>query len=220
MGEALREGYRDKVFLMTKNHGRDGDAFREQLEESLRRLNADHVDLLQFHNIVAANDADRIFSHGAIEAALDAKQQGKIRFIGFTGHHWPHLFHLMLEKEFSWDTVQHPLNPLDAQYRSFARDILPLLNERHIGIIAMKIFSGGNLLKIDVTPREAISYALSQKISTMVLGIDSLEHLSQNLQIVRNWQPMPAEEQDELVKRVAPWASGGQLERYKTDPEY
>ena len=174
---------------------------------------------MQIHNIVAEDDPERIFSDGTIETALEAKQQGKIRFIGFTGHHWPHLFRRMLVKDFSWDTVQHPVNPLDAQHRSFTNDILPILNERGIGAIAMKILSGGHLLKAGITPEEAISYALSQPVSTMVIGIDSLEYLQQNLTIIRNWIPLSNEEQAKLVERVAPWANSGQLEKYKIDPE-
>lgn len=130
VGEALRGGYRDRVFLMTKNHGRDGKTFKQQLDESLRRLETDHADLLQFHNILAEDDPERTFSEGAIEAVLEAKRLGKIRFIGFSGHRWPHLFRRMLEKDFPWDTVQHPVNRLNAQYRSFTREALPILNER------------------------------------------------------------------------------------------
>lgn len=142
MGLALRDGYREKVFLMTKNHGRDGATFRHQLDESLKRLQTDHIDLLQFHEIIHEGEPDRILSEGAIEEAIRAREKGKIRLIGFTGHRWPHLFQQMLEKDFEWDTVQMPTNLLDYHYRSFTKEILPILVERGIGIIGMKGLGG------------------------------------------------------------------------------
>jgi len=169
MGRALRDGYREKVFLMTKNHGRDAATFNRQLDESLQRLQTDHIDLLQFHNIAHEEDPARIFD-GTIEAAVEARQNGKIGFIGFTGHHWPHLFHRMLERDFAWDTVQLPINLLDAHYRSFSREILPLLIARGIGTIGMKGLSGGEILKAGISAREAISYSLSLPITPSSSG--------------------------------------------------
>lgn len=218
MGYALRDGYRDKVFLMTKNHGRDAPTFKRQLDESLQRLQTDHIDLLQFHNIAHEEDPDRI-CEGTIEAAVEARQNGKIGFIGFTGHHWPHLFHRMLDRDFSWDAVQLPTNLLDAHYRSFSREILPLLTARGIGIIGMKSLAGGEILQAGVSAREAITYALSLPVSTLVIGIDSLELLAENLKVVRSWVPLTEEERRHLLERVAPWAGDGRLEHYKTDPE-
>lgn len=218
MGLALRDGYREKVFLMTKNHGRDGATFRRQLEESLRRLQTDHIDLLQFHEIIHEGEPERIFSEGAIEEAIKAREEGKIRFIGFTGHRWPHLFKQMLEQDFEWDTVQMPTNLLDYHYRSFTRKILPILIERDIGRIGMKSLGGSDapLLKTGITAQEAISYSLSLPIHTLVSGVDSLEVLVQNLEIVRNWRPLSDEERTRLLERVAPWAADGRLEHYKT----
>jgi len=218
MGLALKNGYRERVFLMTKNHGRDAAAFRRQLEESLRRLRTDHIDLLQFHEIIHEGEPDRIFSEGAIEEAIKAREEGKIGFIGFTGHRWPHLLRQMLEKGFKWDTAQMPVNLLDYHYRSFTKDILPILAERGIGIIGMKSLAGseGQILKTGVTPREAISYALSLPIHTLVSGMDSPEVLAQNLEIVRNWKPLSEEEQSRLLEQIAPWAEDGRLEQYKT----
>lgn len=218
MGLALQGDYRDRVFLMTKNHGRDGKTFRQQLEESLRRLRTDHIDLLQFHGINAEGEPDRIFAEGAIEEALKAREEGKIRFIGFTGHRWPHLLRQMLEKDFPWDTVQLPVNLLDWHYRSFSREVMPLLVERGVGIIGMKSMLGGTgrILETGVTAREAISYALSQPIHTLVSGVDSVKVLLENLEIVRTWRPLTEAEQVELRTRVAPYAQDGHLEHYKT----
>jgi len=217
MGLALKEGYRDKVFLMTKNHGRDAATFRRQLDESLRRLQTDHIDLLQFHEIIHEGEPDRIFSEGAIEEAIKDRKKGKIRFIGFTGHRWPHLFKEMLGKNFEWDTVQMPTNLLDYHYRSFIQEILPILVERGIGIIGMKSLGGrGQIVQTGITPSEAISYALSLPISTLVSGIDSLDVLAQNLEIVRAWAPLTDEERNRLLERIAPWAGDGHLEHYKT----
>lgn len=218
MGLALRDGYREKVFLMTKNHGRDGATFRRQLEESLKRLQTDRIDLLQFHEIIHEGEPERIFSEGAIEEAIKAQDEGKVRFIGFTGHRWPHLFKQMLGKDFEWDTVQMPTNLLDYHYRSFTKEILPILVERGIGVIGMKSLGGSDapILKTGITSQEAISYALSLPIHTLVSGMDSLEVLAQNLEIVRNWRPLSDEERNQLLERIAPWAADGHLERYKT----
>ncbi|MFP3895954.1 MAG: aldo/keto reductase [Anaerolineales bacterium] len=217
MGRALQGGYRDKVFLMTKNHGRDADTFSEQLEESLRRLGTDYIDLLQFHAINEEGEPERIFSEGAIEEAIKARDEGKIRHIGFTGHRWPDLFEQMLGYDFPWDTVQMPINLLDAQFRSFAGQILPILWERGIGVIGMKSLCGGWLPKTEVGVSDAISYVLSQPIDTLVTGIDSMEVLRQNLEIVRSWEPMSKERQAELLEQVFAMARDGHLEKYKTD---
>jgi len=216
MGLALRDGYRDKVFLMTKNHGRDAVTFRHQLDESLRRLQTDHIDLLQFHEIIHEGEPDRIFSEGAIEEAIKAREEGKIRFIGFTGHRWPHLFEEMLGKDFEWDTVQMPVNLLDYHYRSFTKGTLPMLVERGIGVIGMKSLAAGQILQTGISVGEAMGYALSLPIGSLVSGIDSLEILAQNLGIVRAWIPLTGGERSRLLERIAPWAGDGHLEPYKT----
>jgi predicted aldo/keto reductase-like oxidoreductase len=217
MGHALQDGYRERVILMTKNHGRDAGTYREQLEESLRRLQTDYIDLVQFHEIIHEGEPERIFSEGAIEAAMQAREEGKIRFIGFTGHRWPHLFKEMLEHDYDWDTVQMPINLLDAQFRSFAQEIMPIVKGRGYGLIGMKSFAGGRLLKhTDITPQEAMRYTLSQPIDTLVSGIDSIEVLEQNLDIARTWTPMTHQEQQQLLDRVAAVAAEGELEHYKT----
>ncbi len=216
MGRALRDGYRQRAFLMTKNHGRDGETFRQQLDESLRRLQTDHIDLLQFHEIIHEGEPDRIFSEGAIEAAVAARTAGKIRYIGFTGHRWPHLLKQMLAHEFQWDTLQMPVNLLDAHYRSFAAEVLPIAQARSIGVIGMKGLAAGRIMEAEVSVQEALSYALSQPIASLICGMESLEVLEQNLRIVRDWQPMDLEEQASLRDRVAAAAADGRLEEYKT----
>lgn len=217
MGAALKDGYREKAFLMTKNHGRDAATFRRQLDESLKRLGTDWIDLLQFHEIIHEGEPDRIFSEGAIEEAVKARDEGKIRFIGFSGHRWPRLFEEMLAKDFDWDTVQMPLNLFDYHYRSFTKGILPILVERGIGVIAMKSLAGGKILETDISPREAISYTLSLPVHTLISGMDSLEILKTNMDIVRKWQPLSEDERGELLERIAPKAKGGKPEYYKSE---
>ncbi|MFC1717126.1 aldo/keto reductase [Candidatus Poribacteria bacterium] len=216
MGVALKNGYRDKVFLMTKNHGRDAATFRHQLDESLKRLQTDYIDLLQFHEIIHEGEPERIFSEGAIEEAIKARDEGKIRFIGFTGHRWPHLLEQMLEKDFDWDTVQMPINLFDYHYRSFTKGILPILVERGIGVIGMKSLAGGGILETDISPREAISYTLSLPVHALISGMDSLEILKTNIDIVRTWEPLSEDERGQLLERIAPRAGDGRLEHYKT----
>ena len=216
MGRALRDGYRERAFLMTKNHGRDAATFRRELDESLERLQTDWIDLLQFHAINGEGEPDQIFSGGAVEAAVQAQEAGKIRFIGCTGHHRPHLLRQMLERDFPWDAVQLPINLLDAHYCSFTHEVLPLLTGRGIGVIAMKGLAAGDLLKAGISAPEAIAYALSLPISTLVSGMDSREVLAENLEIARSWVPLADEERVCLLERSAPWAEGGKLESYKT----
>jgi predicted aldo/keto reductase-like oxidoreductase len=215
MGEALQNGYRDKVFLMTKNHGRDGEKYIRQLEDSLRRLKTDYIDLVQFHEIVNKGDPEKLFTQGSIEAALKARDEGKIKYIGFTGHRWPYLFQQMLSYDFTWDTVQFPTNLLDANYRSFTNQILPIVKERSIGMIGMKSLAGGNLLETGITAKDAIGYALSLPIDSLVSGLDSVEVLQKNLEIVRKWSPLSDVEKERLVKKAAPFAVNGVLEKYK-----
>lgn len=216
MGDALKDGYRKKVFLMTKNHGRDKLTFQRQLDDSLRRFQTDYIDLLQFHEIIHEGEPEQIFSQGAIEEAIEAREAGRIRFIGFTGHRWPHLLQEMLAKDFSWDTIQFPTNILDAHFRSFTNEILPVVQKRGMGIIGMKSLAGGDILKANITPEEAITYALSLPIDTLVSGIDSLEVLTQNLKIVRNWRPLSEKKKNNLLHKIAPFADDGHLEWYKT----
>lgn len=220
MGRALK-GRRHEVFLMTKmcTHGRSKDVGMLHLEQSLRRLGTDYLDLWQIHEVGCQDDPDRIFeSGGAAEALLKAKQQGKVRFIGFTGHKDPTVHLNVLKHDFPFDTCQLPLNVFDASYQSFERQVLPELTRRGIAPLAMKSLCGnGEPIKNGlVTVEEAIRYVLSLPVATLVSGIPSREVLRQNLAIVRNFVPMKPQEMDALRIRVT-IAADGRFEFYKTD---
>ncbi|NDJ21664.1 aldo/keto reductase [Nostoc sp. B(2019)] len=224
MGQAL-QGRRDQVFLMTKvcSHGRDRQVAMQQLEESLRRLKTDHLDLWQIHEVVYDNDPERIFrTNGAIEALDQAKKEGKVRFVGFTGHKDPAIHLKMLSYNYPFDTVQLPLNCFDASFRSFEKQVLPELNKRGIAAIGMKSLSGtGDAIKKGVvTPEEALRYVLSLPIATLVSGIDSLKILRQNLAIARSFKPMPAEQMQALRDRCAQYAADGRFELFKTSMKF
>lgn len=223
MGRALQDGYRDKVFLMTKHHGRKDKAMAMgHLEDSLRRLQTDTLDLWQFHEVVYEDDPDMIFSEGgAIEVAVEAKQQGKVRYIGFTGHKDPAIFKKMLDHDFPWDAVQMPVNVMDPHYRSFIKEILPILNERGIAPIAMKTLGGGNILRAQVVePAEALRFAWSQPVATLVSGMSSRDILHQNVELARSFTPMTADEQVALMERTKPFAVAGEFEPFKSTNGY
>lgn len=224
MGRAL-QGRRDQVFLMTKvcTHGRDRTVAMQQLEESLRRLKTDHLDLWQIHEVVYYNDPELIFrANGAIEALDQAKREGKVRFVGFTGHKSPQIHLEMLSHNYPFDTVQLPLNCFDATFNSFEQQVLPELNRRGIGIIGMKSLSGNGeaVKKGIVTAQEALRYAMSLPVSTTVSGIDSLEVLRQNLAIARGFQPMAVAEMQALRARCAQYAADGRFELFKTSKKF
>ncbi len=224
MGKAL-QGRRQQVFLMTKvcSHGRDKQVAMQQLEESLRRLRTDHLDLWQIHEVIYANDPDRHFAPGGvIEAMQDAKRQGKVRFLGFTGHKDPAIHLKMLQHDFPFDTCQLPLNVFDGTYRSFEQEVLPVLNERGIAPLAMKSLSGnGDAVKRGlVSPEEALRYVLSLPVATVVSGIDSREVLRQNLAIARSFTPMTVAEMETLRARMAPYAREGEFELFKSSNRY
>ncbi len=223
MGKALRGGYRARVFLMSKIDGRTSEAAARQLDESLRRLQTDHLDLLQFHEVIRLEDPDRIFAPGgALEAVLAARKAGKVRYIGFTGHKDP-LVHLrMLEvaaqHQFQFDTVQMPLNVMDAHFRSFAARVLPVALEQGIGVLGMKSMGDGLLLQSKVvTPIECLHYAMSLPVATVITGIDRLPILEQALEAVRTFEPLDLLAATELLSRTAATAAGGQYEKFKTD---
>jgi aryl-alcohol dehydrogenase-like predicted oxidoreductase len=224
MGKGL-QGRRQQVFLMTKvcSHGRDKQVAMQQLEESLRRLKTDYLDLWQIHEVVYEDDPDRHFApNGAAEALLEAKKQGKVRFLGFTGHKHPQIHLKMLAQDFPFDTCQLPLNPFDGTYRSFEQEVLPVLEQRGIAAIGMKSLSGNAepIKQGIVTPEEAIRYVLSLPIATLVSGIDSAAVLKQNLQIARRFTPMTIAERDQLRRRVAQYASDGRYELFKSSNRY
>lgn len=220
MGKALKDGYRDKVLLMTKHQGRDRVGAQEQLETSLRRLDVDTIDLWQFHEIIREDLPQRIYENGAIEYALEAKQQGKIRYIGFTGHHYPSYMVEMIERGFDWDTVQMPLNVFDPHFRSFEKELLPKAVEKGIGVIAMKTLAGtpGNIPNASkaASVEECLRYAMSLPVATVCSGIDSMEKLRENLSIAKNFKPLAAEEKTALLERTKPDALEGGFEPYKT----
>jgi aryl-alcohol dehydrogenase-like predicted oxidoreductase len=222
MGRALRDGYRDKVFLMTKIDGRTAAAATAQIDESLRRLQTDVIDLLQFHEVIRMEDPDRIFAGGgAMEAVLAARAAGKVRFIGFTGHKDPAVHLRMLEVSrqhgFRFDTVQMPLNVMDAHFRSFEQNVLPVLLADGVGVLGMKPMGDGRILESGVvTPVECLRYALSLPVSTVVTGIDSIDVLAQDLEVVARFTPMTADERVALLARTADAAAGGAFERFKT----
>jgi len=224
MGKAL-QGRRQQVFLMTKvcSHGRDKRVALQQLDESLRRLKTDYLDLWQIHEVVYLDDPDRHFAPGgAAEALLEAKRQGKVRFVGFTGHKDPKIHLKMLAQNISFDTCQMPLNVFDGTYRSFEQEVLPVLAQRGIAPIGMKSLSG-NAEPIKqglVTPEEALRYVLSLPIASLVSGIDSREVLRQNLDIVRRFVPMTAVEMHGLRTRVARYAMDGRFELFKSTNRY
>ncbi len=224
MGKALAEGkLRDKVFLMTKCCGRTAKDAKAGLEDSLRRLKTDHLDLWQFHEMCYDNDPDWIFAQeGAIHAALKALEEGKVRYLGFTGHKDP-LIHLkMLGKPYDWASVQMPLNVLDANYRSFQKQVLPVLTQRQIGVIAMKSLGGdGSIVtKAGIPIEQALGYVFSLPISTLVSGIDSEEVLDQNLKVVRGYSPLSDEEKNALETKYLTVAGDGRHELFKSSKMY
>jgi aryl-alcohol dehydrogenase-like predicted oxidoreductase len=227
MGKALAQGgYRDKVFLMTKNcaHDRTYDNSLVKLEESLRRLQTDYLDLWQIHEVVWPDDPDRIFAPGgAAEAMLKAKEEGKVRFIGFTGHKSPAIFRRMLSQGFPWDTVQMPVSVQDANFNSFQREVLPLAQEQGIGVIGMKSLAAGHLFDdpaVEITAEEAIRYALSQPIASLCVGVDSMKVLEQDLRVAREFVPMTKDEQDAAIDKVFHHCWAGQHEPFKTSFDY
>ena len=224
MGQALK-GRRDKVFLMTKvcTHGRDKKVALQQLDESLRRLQTDHLDLWQVHECVYDNDPERHFAKGGVIEALDeAKKAGKVRYVGFTGHKHPSIHLKMLSYDYPFDSVQMPLNAFDATYRSFVRQVLPEVNRRGMAALGMKSL-GGNGQPVTqgvVTVAEALSYAMSLPVATTISGIDSLAVLRQNLTIARGFKPMTPVEIEALSKRCASTAGDGHVELYKSTMKY
>ena len=226
MGQALRNGYREKVFLMTKMDGRTATEYNKQLEESLGRLQTDVIDLVQFHEVIRMEDPDRIFAPGgAIEAAVHAKQAGKIRHIGFTGHKDPAVHLRMLETaqkhSFHFDTVQMPINVMDAHFRSFTLEVMPVALKQGIGILAMKTFGDPYILKSNtVQPIEALHYGLTQPVSVVITGIDSTQVLDQAFEAARTFKPLDQTQISSLLARTATAASEGRFELFKTTSHF
>jgi aryl-alcohol dehydrogenase-like predicted oxidoreductase len=222
MGKALRDGYREKAFVMTKIDGRSKKEATKQLDESLERLQVDCIDLVQHHEIIRFEDPHRIFHEDGANAALvEARAAGKLRYIGFTGHKDPRVHLYMLEvaeqNGFQFDAVQMPLNLMDAHYRSFSKEVVPELVKRNIGILGMKSMANGILLKSNtVTPIECLHYALSLPTSVVITGIDSMEILDQAFEAVRTFHSLSREELDVLLAKTSSAASTGRFEPFKT----
>jgi predicted aldo/keto reductase-like oxidoreductase len=226
MGNALRDGYRQKAFLMSKIDGRTKAAAASQINESLRRLQTDRIDLLQFHEVIRDTDPDRIFAEGGgMEAVFEAQKAGKIRFIGFTGHKSPDIHLKMLDaaskRGFAFDAVQMPLNVMDAHFNSFEKKVLPVLLKSAIGVLGMKPFGDHFILDSKTaTPVECLHYAMNLPTSVVITGCDSLPILQQALDAARSFQPMESSQVGMLLAKTAKAAEAGQFELYKTSHHF
>jgi aryl-alcohol dehydrogenase-like predicted oxidoreductase len=222
MGKALADGYRERAFVMTKIDGRSRQAALDQLHESLRRLQVDCIDLVQHHEVIRYEDPHRIFDdEGANAALVEARAAGKLRYIGFTGHKDPSVHLHMLDVAdrfgFAFDAVQMPLNLMDAHYRSFAREVLPRLTRRDIGVLGMKSMANGILLRSNtVTPIECLHYALNLPTSVVITGIDSMALLQQAFQAADTFRPLQSAELQALLDKTAAAGQSGQFEPFKT----
>ena len=226
MGKALRDGYREKVFLMSKTDGQTKGACAKQIDESLKRLQTDHVDLMQFHEVIRMTDPERIFGEsGAIEAMQEAKKAGKVRFIGFTGHKDPsmhlHMLDVARKTGFHFDAVQMPLNVMDAHFRSFEKQVLPVLVKEEIGVLGMKPMGFGAIIQSGAaTGIECLRYAMSLPTSTVITGIDSMKILDRAVEAARGFKPMTDEQINVLLARSADAATDGKYERFKTSTQF
>ena len=222
MGKALSEGYRAKAFLMTKIDGRTKKEAAKQLDESLRRLQVDYIDLVQHHEVLRYEDPHRIFDKAGANAALvEAREAGKLRYIGFTGHKDPrihlHMLEVAAENGFKFDTAQMPLNVMDAHYRSFEKLVVPELVKQKIGVLGMKSMANGILLKSKTaTPIECLHYALNLPTSVVITGIDSMEILDQAFEAVRTFHQLGKQELEMLLAKTAKAAATGRYEPFKT----
>ena len=226
MGKALRDGYRQKAFLMTKIDGRDRKTAAQQIEESLKRLQTDHIDLLQFHEVIRLSDPEKILAPtGGMEAALEARKAGKVRYIGFTGHKNPEvhlkMLHTALARNFTFDAVQMPLNVMDAHFESFEKKVLPLLVKHKIGVLGMKPMGDTNILASKtVTPVECLHYSMNLPTSVVITGCDSMQILQQALNAARSFRPMNRREAAAILAKTAEAARSGRYEPYKTSHDF
>ena len=226
MGKALQDGYRKRVFLMTKIDGHDAKTATRQLDDSLKRLQTDHLDLLQFHEVIRPTDPDRIFAPGgSFEAMQKAKQAGKIRYLGFTGHKDPEIhlkmLHTALAHEWTPDSVQMPLNAMDTHFNSFEHKVLPELLKHNIGVLGMKPMGSGIILHSKtVTPVECLHYALNLPTSVVITGCDSLSIADQALKVAREFKPLSEKEVAAIRAKTQPVAAAGKYELYKTSSNF
>jgi aryl-alcohol dehydrogenase-like predicted oxidoreductase len=222
MGRALaQDGKRERVFLMTKNCERDYEGSMRNLDESLRRLRTDHLDLWQFHEMVYDNAPDWVFEQGGIRAAEEARRAGKVRYIGFTGHKDPRIHLKMLAKDFAWDTSQMPVNVMDAHYRSFQAEVIPVCLEQGVSVIGMKSLGGGFPRAMipegtPLTAQDCLRYALSQPIASLVAGMVSMDDLEQAVAVARDFRPLDEAETAALLEKARPLAGDGRFERFKS----
>ena len=224
MGKAL-EGRRDKVFLMTKNSGRDDALARQCLEDSLRRMRTDRIDLWQFHEINYDNDPDWVFERGGLKVALEAQKAGKVRYIGFTGHKHPSIHIRMLNKGYPWASSQMPINPMDHFYRSFQREVVPLCAAKDVGVIGMKSLGGGPRVgeipnTTQVTAEMCVRWALSLPIASVVRGYLTMEQLMADVEIARGFQPLGEAERARIMALAEPEAGDGRHEQFKSTQRY
>jgi diketogulonate reductase-like aldo/keto reductase len=225
MGRALKgNGRRERVFLMSKIDGRTKAAAAGQIDQSLKRLGTDRIDLIQIHEVIRPNDPKRCFEEGCIQALLDAKKAGKLRFIGFTGHKDPDIHNAMLDAAdkhgFRFDTVQMPLNVLDAHYRSFEKNVLPRLVKNGIGVLGMKPLCAGKALDAGVRPIECLHYAMNLPTSVVITGCDSIGVLDQAILAALTFRPLPPADVDRLLSKTAKAARDGGLEEFKTTTKH
>ncbi len=226
VGKALKNGYRQKAFVMTKIDGQTRESASQQIDESLRRLEVDVIDLLQFHEVIRPGDPDRIFAPGgAFEAVVKARDDGKIRYIGFTGHKDPSIHLKMLHTAFAYgftfDSVQMPLNVMDAHYRSFEKQVLPVLVQHGIAVLGMKPMGAGNILRSGkVSAVECLHYAMNLPTSVVITGIDSMAILQQALEAARTFRPLSQDDVTELLARTGEVAGTGQFEPFKTTHDF
>jgi aryl-alcohol dehydrogenase-like predicted oxidoreductase len=224
MGNALRDGYRQKVFLMTKFDGRTKQATARQIDESLKRLQTDRIDLMQYHENIRMEDPDRFFA-GPLDALLEAKKAGKIRYVGFTGHKDPAVHLRMLEvaaqHQFHFDTAQMPINVLDASFRSFGKQVVPELVKQGIALLGMKPLASGAIPQNNIASAvECLQFALSQPTSVVITGCDSMERLDQAFEVAKNFKPMTSAQQSALTAKVRDAALTGKYELFKTDTRF
>jgi len=226
MGKALRDGYRQKVFLMSKIDGRDKKTAAWQIDESLKRLQTDHIDLMQMHEVIRMNDPEKVFAPGGgMEALSEAKKAGKIRYLGFTGHKSPdihlHMLKVADEHGFQLDAVLMPVNVMDAHFESFVGKVMPVLVQKKIGIQTIKPLASGRILESKtVTAPECLRFAMSQPTDVVITGCDSLEIVQQALGTARNFKPMNKEEMASLLARIEAAAALGKFELYKTSSNF
>jgi uncharacterized protein len=226
MGKALQDGYRQKAFLMTKIDGRTGASARQQLEQSLMRLKTDHIDLLQLHEVIRMGDPEQAFQPGyAMDVLQQARKEGKIRFIGFTGHKSPEIHLHMIETAdkhgFTFDTVQMPVNALDEHYDSFGQKVIPVAQKHGMAVLGMKPLSNGAILKTKtVTAVEALHYAMSVPVTVTITGCDSMQVLEQALGVARNFKPLDEQQKIAILQKTAPVGMAGKFEAYKSSQIY